>query len=88
MFRQKNTINLLFYICFLSDVFTALPAIESSKSCGGFYHYRYVMLDSVDGTYGGPTSDGKNGTGMVGMVMRGVRTCVRMSAEANQWFPV
>lgn len=55
---------------------------------GGFYHYRYVMLDSVDGTYGGPTSDGKNGTGMVGMVMRGVRTCIRMSAEANQWFHV
>lgn len=46
------------------------------------------MLDSVDGTYGGPTSDGKNGTGMVGMVMRGVRTCIRMSAEANQWFHV
>lgn len=44
-----------------------------------FYYYRYVMLDSVDGTYGGPTNDGKNGTGMVGMVMRGVRTCITCS---------
>ena len=37
------------------------------------HSYRYVIKDSIDGTYGGPTGDGKNGTGMVGMVMRGVR---------------
>lgn len=41
------------------------------------------MLDSVDGTYGGPTNDGKNGTGMVGMVMRGVRTCISMLRQTN-----
>lgn len=48
-----------------------------------FHYYRYVMLDSVDGTYGGPTNDGKNGTGMVGMVMRGVRTCISMLRQTN-----
>lgn len=41
------------------------------------------MLDSVDGTYGGPTNEGKNGTGMVGMVMRGVRTCVCRLRQNN-----
>ncbi|XP_048763406.2 glutamate receptor ionotropic, delta-2-like [Ostrea edulis] len=35
------------------------------------FNFRYVSIDSIDGTYGGPTDDGKNGTGMVGMVMRG-----------------
>ncbi|XP_062588606.1 glutamate receptor ionotropic, delta-1-like [Saccostrea cucullata] len=35
------------------------------------FNFRYVTIDSVDGTYGGPTANGTNGTGMVGMVMRG-----------------
>lgn len=41
-----------------------------------FYYYRYVMLDLVDGIYGGLINDGKNGIGMVGMVMRGVCICI------------
>ncbi|XP_061175639.1 glutamate receptor ionotropic, kainate 3-like [Saccostrea echinata] len=35
------------------------------------FNFRYQFLDSVDGLYGNPTEDGKNATGMVGMVMRG-----------------
>lgn len=48
-----------------------------------FYYYRYVMLDLVDGIYGGLINDGKNGIGMVGMVMRGVCICISMLRLIN-----
>ncbi|XP_061182395.1 glutamate receptor ionotropic, delta-1-like [Saccostrea echinata] len=54
--------NSIYYYGFCYDIFNEFAKV---------FNFRYVTIDSVDGTYGGPTANGTNGTGMVGMVMRG-----------------